>query len=159
MDSNTREQVTRKPRVACACRKTLVEDYFRFLNHGTPFAQFRRNVVIFLLQRSFLLCALATGLFVDRDCTFSHYSKTPFFSVGGGGGGGGGIHLLLALSNLTIDHASLSKRSTVSTAHRDTSNIWALITVRFSHILHRICCLLILSPSCFAVLFWGGGEV
>ena len=44
---------------------------------------------------------------------------------------GGGTHLLLALViwPLTIDHASLSRRSTVPTCNRDTSNIWALATL------------------------------
>ena len=41
---------------------------------------------------------------------------------------GGGTRLLLASSHLTIVHASLSRRSTVPTSNRDTSNIWALIT-------------------------------
>ena len=50
-----------------------------------------------------------------------------------GGEGGGRTHLLLASSYLTIDHASLSRRSTVPTPNRDTSNIWALIT-RFPYI-------------------------
>ena len=36
--------------------------------------------------------------------------------------------MLLAIGHLTIDHASLSRRSTVPTPNRDTSNIWALIT-------------------------------
>ena len=35
---------------------------------------------------------------------------------------------MLALLILTIDHASLSRRSTVPTLNRDTSNIWALNT-------------------------------
>ena len=42
----------------------------------------------------------------------------------------GGIYPFVAfLSHLTIDHASLSKRSTVPTPKRDASNIWALITL------------------------------
>ena len=62
------------------------------------------------------------------------------------GGGGGGVYLVAAcLDHLTIDHASLSRWSTVATPNRDTSNICALNT----------CCLytsykkkmLILSPS------------
>ena len=41
--------------------------------------------------------------------------------------GGGRAYLFVAcLSRLTIDHASLSRRSTVPTPNRDTSNIWAL---------------------------------
>ena len=43
-------------------------------------------------------------------------------------GGGGRTRLLLTLSHLTLDHASLSRRSTVPTPNRDTANIWALIT-------------------------------
>ena len=42
--------------------------------------------------------------------------------------GEGGTLSVLALSHLTIDHASLSTRSTVPTPSRDTTNIWALIT-------------------------------
>ena len=41
---------------------------------------------------------------------------------GGRGGRGGRAHLLLALSHWTIDHASLSRRSTVPTRNRDASN-------------------------------------
>ena len=42
-----------------------------------------------------------------------------------GGWGWGRTYLLLASSLLTIDHASLSRRGTVPTPNRDTSNIWA----------------------------------
>ena len=38
-------------------------------------------------------------------------------------------NLVVCLSHLTIDHASLSRRSTVPTLNRDTSNIWALVTI------------------------------
>ena len=38
-------------------------------------------------------------------------------------GGGGGYSSVACLSHLTIDHASLSRRSTVPTPNRDTSNI------------------------------------
>ena len=48
----------------------------------------------------------------------------------GEGSGGGMAYLFVAcLSHLTIDHASLSRRSTVPTPNRDTSNVWALITL------------------------------
>ena len=43
--------------------------------------------------------------------------------------GGGAYSFVACLSHLTIDHASLSRRSTVPTPNRDTSNIWALITL------------------------------
>ena len=46
--------------------------------------------------------------------------------LGGSEGGGGAYSLVDYLSRLSIDHASLSRRSTVSTSSRDTSNIWAL---------------------------------
>ena len=51
-------------------------------------------------------------------------------STGTRQGGEGGAYLLVAcLSHLTIDHASLSRRSTVPTPiSGDTSNIEALIT-------------------------------
>ena len=42
---------------------------------------------------------------------------------------GGAYSLVACLSHLTIDHASLSRRSTVPTPNRSTSNIWALITL------------------------------
>ena len=50
-------------------------------------------------------------------------------SWGGGGGegagaGGGAYSFVACLSHLTIDNASLSRRSTVPTPDRDTSNIW-----------------------------------
>ena len=61
----------------------------------------------------------------------------------------GGVFICVHVSRLTIDHASLSRRSTVPTPNRDTSNIWALITL-LPYTQHRNC-LLILSPSCFAV--------
>ena len=48
--------------------------------------------------------------------------------VGGGGKwdgrGGGGDSFVACLSHLTIDHASLSRRSTVPTPNRDTFNVW-----------------------------------
>ena len=43
--------------------------------------------------------------------------------------GGGGFSFVACLSHLTIDHASLSRRSTVLTPNKDTSNIGALITL------------------------------
>ena len=63
---------------------------------------------------------------------------------------GGGAYSFVAccLSHLTIDHAFLSRRSTVPTPNRDTSNIWALITL-FPY--NTLNCLLKQSPSCFAV--------
>ena len=62
---------------------------------------------------------------------------------------GGAYSFVACLRHLTNDHASLSRRSTVPTPNRDTSNIRLLIA--FSpHVLH-ILFLLILSPSCFAV--------
>ena len=44
-------------------------------------------------------------------------------------GGGRAYSFVACLGHLTIDHASLARRSTVPTANRDTSNIWALITL------------------------------
>ena len=42
---------------------------------------------------------------------------------------GRGYSLVTCLSHLTIDHVSLTRRSTaVPTSKRDTSNIWAIIT-------------------------------
>ena len=45
------------------------------------------------------------------------------------GEGGGGYSFVACLSYLTIDHASLSRWSTVPTPSRHTSIIWALITL------------------------------
>ena len=44
-------------------------------------------------------------------------------------GGRGAYSSVACLSHLALDHASLSRRSTVPTPNRDTSNIWALITL------------------------------
>ena len=43
--------------------------------------------------------------------------------------GGGGYPFVVCLNHLTIDHAFLSRRSTVPTPKRDTSNTRALITL------------------------------
>ena len=47
----------------------------------------------------------------------------------GRGAGGGLISFVACLSHLTIDHAFLSKKGTVPTPNRDTSNNWALFTL------------------------------
>ena len=52
------------------------------------------------------------------------------------GGGGGGYAFAACLSRLTLDHASLSRRSTVPTPNRDTANVWALIMF-LSCVLHE----------------------
>ena len=64
---------------------------------------------------------------------------------------GGGAHSFVAcLSHLAIDHASLSRRSTVPTpTPRETPPTFGR-SLRFFHILHRNL-LLTVSPSCFAV--------
>ena len=61
------------------------------------------------------------GLYRKRECA----------GVGWGGAiiEGAAYSFVACLSHLTIDHASLSRRSTVPTPNRDTSNIWALITL------------------------------
>ena len=41
--------------------------------------------------------------------------------------GGGAYSCIACLSHMTIDHASLSRRSTVSTPNRDTSNNWGVV--------------------------------
>ena len=45
------------------------------------------------------------------------------------GGGEGAYSFVACLRHLTIDRASLSRRSTVPTPIRDTSNIWAPMTL------------------------------
>ena len=66
--------------------------------------------------------------------------------------GMGGYSCAACLSHLTIDHACLSRRSTVSTPSMrlPTSDIWALITFFPSITVHKNV-LLIVSPSSFAV--------
>ena len=44
-------------------------------------------------------------------------------------GGGGGYSFVVRLSQLTVDHASLSRQSTVPTPVGDTSTIRAFITL------------------------------
>ena len=67
------------------------------------------------------------------------------------GGGGGAYSFVACLSHLTIDHASLSIRSTVPTPNRDTSNMWTFTTFLpyTRYYIETVC--FILSPSCFAV--------
>ena len=60
--------------------------------------------------------------------------------------GGGGTYFVGCLSHLTIDHASLSRHSTVPTPKRDTSNIWALILRGDDN--SRVFCI----PALFSVL-------
>ena len=63
--------------------------------------------------------------------------------------GGGHTHWLLALVILTIDHASLSRRSTVPTPIIVEKTPTFGRSLRFSHMLH-VNFLLILSSCCFA---------
>ena len=42
---------------------------------------------------------------------------------------GGAYSFVACVGHLTISHASLSRRSTVPTPNRDTSNVWALISL------------------------------
>ena len=62
------------------------------------------------------------------DCT-AVLRDTRRVSIVDRGGWGGAYSFVACLSHLTIDHASLSRRSTVPTPNRDTSNIWALMTL------------------------------
>ena len=58
------------------------------------------------------------------------------------------------LSHLIIDHASLSRRSTVPTPSRDTAqHLWALVTFSFIYNIETFC--FISFPPCVAV---GGGK-
>ena len=45
-----------------------------------------------------------------------------------GGGGRGGCSFDACYGHLTIEHVSLSKRSTAPSSNRDTSDIWVIIT-------------------------------
>ena len=67
------------------------------------------------LVRGVTLCVVS--------CAFDEYTNYT--------GGGGGVLICCWLSHLTIDHAYLSRRSTVPTPNRDTSNVWALILLFF----------------------------
>ena len=65
--------------------------------------------------------------------------------------GRGAYSVVACLSDLTIDHAYLSRRSTVPTPNSLIETPPTLgRSLRFCHIFHWNC-LLILSPSCFAV--------
>ena len=48
----------------------------------------------------------------------------------GARGVGGGTHLFARLTHLTTNHVLLSRRSSVPTPTRDTSNSWALTALR-----------------------------
>ena len=52
-------------------------------------------------------------------------------------GGGGGHSFVACRSHLTIDHASISRRSTALTPNRDASNIWGLITF-FPYVAYKL---------------------
>ena len=63
---------------------------------------------------------------------------------------GGGAYLFVAcLSDLTIDHASLSRQNTAPTFNRGTSNVWAHVFSAYYILVD--CFWLILSPSCSTV--------
>ena len=47
----------------------------------------------------------------------------------GRNGGGWAYSFVVRPSHLTVDHASISRRSIVPTPDRDTFNVWALITL------------------------------
>ena len=68
------------------------------------------------------------GIGIGASCT-RNAGRRWWGWLGRVGGGGGGYSFFACLSHLTIDHASLSRRSTVPTPNRDTSNVWALITL------------------------------
>ena len=71
-------------------------------------------------------------------------------SVGGGGERWGAYSFVACLRHLIIDDASLSRRSTVSTPNKDTSNILALI-VFFPLITYKLFVYLI--PLLFRLLW------
>ena len=60
--------------------------------------------------------------------TISRHQRISLFG-GGDVRRGGGYSFVACLSNLTTDHASLSRRRTVPTPNGDTSNIWAPFTL------------------------------
>ena len=86
---------------------------------------------------------------IKLECANISYFRKRVNIEGAWVGGGGCTYLLLALSNLTIDHASLSRQSTVPTPNRDKSNISALITL-FPYVANIFFAYLVLSPSCLA---------
>lgn len=62
---------------------------------------------------------------------------------------GGGYSFAPWLSDLTIDHASRSRQSTVLDAAGDTSNIWASYSrVSIKYMIKPLLCI---SPACLAV--------
>ena len=55
--------------------------------------------------------------------------RTTWSFRSGEGGRGGRYSFVAYLSNLIVDHAYLSRWSTVPTPSRDTFSIWALVTL------------------------------
>lgn len=78
---------------------------------------------------------------------------------GRGGGGGGRAHLLLALSRLTIDHTSLTRRNTVPARSKDAPRHLGAHDVFPHHVFHEKKKMLVCTPSCFASCAEGGGGV
>ena len=58
---------------------------------------------------------------------------------GAWGGVWGAYSFAACLSRLTIDHASVSRRSTGLIPNRDTSNVWALITLFSIYYMNTVC--------------------
>ena len=92
---------------------------------------------------------------------FGRTSVFAFFPRGAGVGGGGRTHMLLALSDLTIDHASLSRRSTVPTPKRDTSDVGrSAVVFHIPVLITNFFCSSCLLPRCVragggvGILFW-----
>ena len=83
-----------------------------------------------------------------RNPTMPGRSMSGFHRPGRSAEGGGILMCCLPYFHLTIDHASLSRRSTVPTPNnRDTSNNWAVITLFPYGILHRNVLLSLSLPS------------
>ena len=70
---------------------------------------------------------------------------------GNGGRGGGAYSFVGCLSHLTIDHASLPRRSTVPTSNKRHLQQFGAHYVFFPMYYRDTFCFRILSPACFAV--------
>ena len=86
-------------------------------------------------------------MILDTQCLI--ILSVQYHAIHGRGQGGGGYSSVACLKHLTIDHASVSSRSTVTTRSKGHLQHLGAHCVFFCIV--RTTVLLILSPSCFAV--------
>ena len=108
---------------------------FVFVSRASqPFLPSSTRIESRYTKTSFFIRYCAPGdmfLVVRLPRTHSLPKSSPgnFFQSMYMSGGGGAYSFVARLSNSTIDHAPLWRRSTVPTPNRDTSNIWELTTL------------------------------